>query len=1101
MNEREIFCEALQYTDPAQRAAFLDQVCSGDSSLRKRLEQLLVASDQSLNLLDGPLWTAGMEESSDSSSLVVEPDSPIGPYILREKIGEGGFGIVYLAEQNQPIHRKVALKLIKPGMDTQDVIDRFEAERQALAMMDHPHVARVIDAGATSRGLPYFVMELVDGLPITQYCDRETLSIPERLSLFRDVCGAVQHAHQKGIIHRDIKPSNVLVTLQNGRPTAKVIDFGVAKALHQRLTERSVYTQLGQMIGTPQYMSPEQAGVSGLDIDTRADIYSLGVLLYELLTGTPPFDRNMLRVAPLDEVRRIIREVEPPRPSSRVGTSLDSEMTVIAKDRQLDVPSLRRTLQGDLDWIVLKALEKDRSRRYESAGALADDIGRHLENRPVLACPPAAWYIAGKFFRRYSLTISITLLLFLAILIGAGLAVWQGTRAILAERRALADRDRAVAAETRNLALLYAADLRRAADAWQQRDATQMREALALHIPREGESDPRGFEWNWLWKQSGTISQELLPSGGPLYVLALRPTDGLLAAGGADGLLHLFDTRENRLLRSLDLGQSELNGLAYSPDGQWLASAGDDGTVAVWDTSTWRARWRVTAHQALAYQVAFSPDGRWIVSCGNEPDARVWAAENGTLLGVLGSDGLSLDNLSVSPEGLVALGSQGGGAWVYTSDRQLVARHPGTDRFTLVAFSPDGLWLAKGFPDHIIRLYGPGDVTRLSKTYTLPDQIRSLAFSPQANYLVAGDSGGAVHAWQIEALEPNQSSPSPPASFHNGATWQAHEGRVYDLLLSEDGKQLISAGSDGRVRTWAFEQSYMTRFVSKDYQGIAFDAEGELIATHVQGIHWLTGPRAGQPEFPVDGEWQVLCRASESGHLFATDAQYHLFRFSPDLDGRDLISAGENGWYVERMTATPAGDNVAAVYVHENTNEHRVLLLDVREKKVIETLPAGTVVALSYSPDGRLLAYAQGDAIHLVLAESGQEIGVLTGHRTTVSGLAFSPDGEQLASVSHDRSLKIWSASTWTEIWSTVAHQYGAIAVTFSPDGSTVATVGEGGILRLWKWQVERLALEVPVFRGMTCELHFSPDGTRLAALFPSEEIWLFDARESQPDY
>ncbi|XZE37226.1 protein kinase domain-containing protein [Pirellulaceae bacterium SH501] len=351
-----------------------------------------------------------------------------------EQIGEGGMGIVFVAEQTEPISRKVALKVIKPGMDSKTVIARFEAERQALAMMDHPNIARVLDAGTTSERLPYFVMELVRGVPITQYCDQAKASIEERLRLFQDVCAAVQHAHQKGIIHRDLKPSNILVTLHDGKPVVKVIDFGVAKALHQSLTDHTVYTAFNQVLGTPLYMSPEQLEMSGLDIDTRSDIYSLGVLLYELIAGTPPFDRDRLLKSGLDEMRRIVREEDPPRPSHRITTLIQSEISTAAERRGVTNKAFIRSLDSEIDWIILKAMEKDRNRRYDSASAFSADITRFLTHEIVTACPPSWWYLLQKSVRKNRIVLTTTTLITLSLIIGLAATIWQWQRAIVAER-------------------------------------------------------------------------------------------------------------------------------------------------------------------------------------------------------------------------------------------------------------------------------------------------------------------------------------------------------------------------------------------------------------------------------------------------------------------------------------------------------------------------------------------------------------------------------------------------------------------------------------------------------------------------------------------
>jgi serine/threonine-protein kinase len=395
-NIEEIFFAALELDDPDARSSFLDRAC-GDPEVRRRVERLLARDAQAGGFLESPAAppTVSVEPPSRSES----PGTVIGLYKLMEQIGEGGMGVVYVAEQTKPVRRKVALKIIKPGMDTKQVIARFEAERQALAMMDHPNIAKVHDGGTTPSGRPYFVMELVRGIPITEYCDRERLSIPERLELFVLVCRAVQHAHQKGIIHRDLKPSNILVTLIDGAAVPKVIDFGVAKATGASLTDRTLYTAFQQFIGTPLYMSPEQADLSGMDVDTRSDIYSLGVLLYELLTGATPFDEDTFRTAAFDELRRIIREQEPPKPSTRLS-SLGATRANVSANRKADARQLHRAVRGELDWIVMKALEKDRRRRYETANDFAADVMRFLTDQPVEACPASAWYRLRKFASR-----------------------------------------------------------------------------------------------------------------------------------------------------------------------------------------------------------------------------------------------------------------------------------------------------------------------------------------------------------------------------------------------------------------------------------------------------------------------------------------------------------------------------------------------------------------------------------------------------------------------------------------------------------------------------------------------------------------------------
>jgi serine/threonine protein kinase/tetratricopeptide (TPR) repeat protein len=476
-----VFLAAVAQRDVANRADVLDRECGADVALRQRVEALLRVLDEPDSPRDqrvGPttpetevtLTEPGDEgapliaseligatgdhttapDDTDRPALrpVTEgPGNRIGPYKLREKIGEGGMGVVYLAEQEKPVRRRVALKIIKPGMDTEQVVTRFEAERQALALMDHPSIARVFDAGSTDTGRPYFVMELVKGVPITEYCDTVHLTPKDRLELFIPVCQAIQHAHQKGIIHRDVKPSNVLVTMQDGKPVPKIIDFGIAKAVEQRLTERSLFTQHGTIMGTLEYMSPEQAEMSAMDVDTRTDVYALGVMLYELLTGSTPLERSRLRESAYAEILRRIREEDPPKPSTRLSESRE-RLPSVAAQRRTEPARLAKLVRGELDWIVMKAIEKDRTRRYETASGLARDIERYLAGDPVEAGPPSASYRLRKFAQKHRMALVTAGAIAGLLATAAALSTWQAVRATAAERRAAAEAQRATAAES-----------------------------------------------------------------------------------------------------------------------------------------------------------------------------------------------------------------------------------------------------------------------------------------------------------------------------------------------------------------------------------------------------------------------------------------------------------------------------------------------------------------------------------------------------------------------------------------------------------------------------------------------------------------------------
>jgi eukaryotic-like serine/threonine-protein kinase len=658
--EEALFHAARLLARPEERAAFLDLACADEPELHGRVEQLFAARAQADAFFDAspgrsiatpPALPAIPDHAPAATQATTDHDLPsrIGRYKLLQKIGEGGCGEVYMAEQEEPVRRLVALKVIKLGMDTRSVISRFEAERQALALMDHPNIAKVLDAGATETGRPYFVMELVRGVKITEYCEQARLNTRDRLELFIKVCQAIQHAHQKAVIHRDIKPSNVLVTLHDGVPVPKVIDFGIAKATQGRLTDHTLFTAFEQFLGAPAYMSPEQAEMSGLDIDTRSDLYSLGVLLYELLTGATPFDTKDLLRAGVDEMRRIIREVEPMRPSTRL-----TQHSVASKS---PITNRKSQINSDLDWIVMKCLEKDRRRRYETANGLAADLWRHLTHEPIVARPPSPAYKLQKAWQRNRLLCSAAGMVVTALVVGLAVSLWQARVAFRARQQAeesrlaetqgrraaqaaqaVAESERANAQQAADelLETLYAADIRAAYQAVQVNDFALAAALIGKYRPyvpiddsgpaknpTEPVARPRdllGWEWRWLWQ---------LCRSDELDTLQTAPTAARAVLAAHDTLLV---TSSNRWLRVTDRDSNEvvatpggpeafdsfidLGAVAFSRDGRYLAAKGGTA-VQVWRVGEWQSPYKELeglANFSMNSAVVFSPDSRTLAT-------------------------------------------------------------------------------------------------------------------------------------------------------------------------------------------------------------------------------------------------------------------------------------------------------------------------------------------------------------------------------------------------------------------------------------------------------------------------------------------------------
>ncbi len=785
MNEESIFLTALEKSSVGERSAYLDEACAGDLDLRARVEALITEHENPGSFLDGPPLVRNRTDLSQST-LLERDGTVVGRYKLLEQIGEGGFGVVFMAEQLEPVRRNVAVKIIKPGMDSKPVIARFESERQALAMMDHQNIAKVLDAGTTDLGRPYFVMELVKGSPITQFCDDHKLTPDQRLELFIPVCHAIQHAHQKGIIHRDIKPSNVLVCHFDGEPVPKVIDFGVAKAIDQRLTNQTVFTKFGQIIGTLEYMSPEQAEMSQLDIDTRSDIYSLGTLLYELLTGTTPFEADRLRSAAFDEMRRIIREEVPQLPSQRL-TTIENLRTVTAK-RRVDAQSLRRIVRGELDWIVMKSLEKQRTRRYESATNLARDLRRYLKREPVEAGPPSRAYQLRKFVsrNRAAVVTACTLLAVLCLgVIGTSMGMARARNeavkaSVFAERNMkLAESEQAAKRETEDqLRIVKAWGLTAYSQATRNRFPVR-----SLLLARESVAVTWGHD-----KTVTPIAHESLLSA--VSDFGGRPLVG--HKGGSGSLQGVW---------TLDI----------SADGRWLVSGSLDGTVRLWDLKAddiSGSSVELSGHAGVLTAAFITADSRWIVAGSwNMPirqrgSVYLWDlhAEQPSKMPVhLPNDaGVSAAAASVNGRWLVT-GSVDGAVrhWdlhAVAPSSSAVLLHDHEQLTMAVAIDSTGQRIAAQNGVNL-RLWNLTSDGIRRESYSLTAQKFAagvLKISPDDRWLISGGTDGSIVRWNMSSTPPSGSR----------ARLEGHTGAITSMSISTDSKWLATASFDKTARLW-----------------------------------------------------------------------------------------------------------------------------------------------------------------------------------------------------------------------------------------------------------------------------------------------------------
>jgi serine/threonine protein kinase/WD40 repeat protein len=851
--EEALFDLAVQKPDAAERAAFLDSVCQGNPGLRSRLEQLLkghFADDDFLTNSPKRPEAVPVPEPSEARLPPDARERMIGRYRLLERIGEGGFGEVWMAEQREPVKRRVALKIIKAGMVSDQAVARFEAERQALALMDHPNIARVFDGGTTEIGRPYFVMELVRGSKLTDYCDKNQLPMRERLELFIKVCQAIQHAHQKGIIHRDIKPSNILVTLHDGVPVPKVIDFGIAKATQQELTDKTLFTQFQQFIGTPAYISPEQAETSGLDIDTRSDIYSLGVLLYELLVGRTPFDPAEMVKGGLDALRRVICEKEPVKPSTKLRTLPAGDLTTTAQRRQTEAVKLTHQLRGDLDWIILKCLEKDRNRRYETANGLAADIQRHLAHEPIAARPPSTAYRIQKAWQRNKVVCTSAAMVAVALVAGTGVSIWQAVRATQAQRSsaqsqafAEAEQERAndqarkaSASEQQSRRLLYVADMNLAHQALKLNNLGKARRLLDRHRPAPGTEDLRGWEWRYLWQLTrGTPHVTLINRPVIGASVSLSPDGSFLAAGWRGGQVDLWNVPGRRLIRTLREPDGSGSGrAAFSPVRNLLAAVDQSDSVTLHDLDSGQesSLWQAPADFPCAVRdLAFSPDGSRLVIYGVsslEQGGRVWVVEIASrriegdyrTASNLQNPHFDAARLSRDNRRVVLTNCDGWGkhltlqCFELATGQKLWETEPLQDGgLTALALSHDGRTVASatGYDDTTIQIWDASDGRLVRRLHGHTGWVSNLVFTQAGNgeRLISSSADQTIRSWDTR-------------TWNETKVWRGHTDEVQALAVAAADPRIASAGKDGNLMVWTEDSEHEPegqRHLPADYEG------------------------------------------------------------------------------------------------------------------------------------------------------------------------------------------------------------------------------------------------------------------------------------------
>jgi eukaryotic-like serine/threonine-protein kinase len=1061
LDEDEIFEQARGFNNPTERRNFLAQACHNDAVLQARLEKLLAAEVEAEGFFSGDATLL----PATLFSVVEKPGDRIGRYKLLEKIGEGGCGVVYMAEQEEPIRRKVALKIIKLGMDTQAVVARFEAERQALAMMDHPNIAKVLDAGATATGRPYFVMELVRGLKIMEFCDNHKLSTRERLGLFKQVCHAIQHSHQKGIIHRDIKPSNVLVTLHDGLAIPKVIDFGIAKATTgQLLTDKTLFTAFEQFIGTPAYMSPEQAEMSGLDVDTRTDIYSLGVLLYELLIGRTPFETRDLLASGLDAMRRTIREKEPPLPSTHLSTLAQSDLAQVAKRHRSEPSKLANLVRGDLDWIVMKALEKERSRRYETAEALSRDIQRHLDHEPILARPASSWSRISKWARRRPAAAAVAGVIAVATLACAVLAVFASKQAISATRQSKE-------AELAREAATASAQQEQEGRQRVQRNVVRQYVANGSRLMNEGDlftallwyvealrldaGDPRREESHRI-RIASVLRQcpkllNVFSHGTMLYHAEFSPDGNKLATASNDHTARLWnlETGENTLVLPHN---NEVNDVGFSQDGLQIVTSSQDKTARVWDSGT-GALLHSMLHSDNVWRSAFTPDGAMIGTACEDGTVRLWNAITGERIGAPLQHESAVGCIVFSPDGrLLGTRTASGAArvWEITTHAERIRVNRSWTVFDPIAFSPNGRQIAMCDGSRVRIWNAETFEETFSPPFQFQEEVNSIAFSGDGTVLTACSADFSAQLWN-SAGEPIL-----------GRRIQ-HSGPILETRISPDGRRLLTAGQDAIAQLWNLRTGEPVGPPLKHILHVKFcrfNPDGRRLlfnscdqAARIWDLATADLPAPGRPVFANDHRL-----VSANGEYRLLDGDGKVVWITEGHSGRKLVAL-PHGAPVTYASFSPDGRSIVTACEERNPVSSK------RNDIFVWEVPSGrrlsgasmthdfTLLYVAFSPgtrDQRLLTCGFDFTARVWDARTGQPMSAWLRHRQRVSWGAFSPDGLTVATASWDKTVRVWDAYTGNPLTPPLEHRAIPAGAFWSTDLKRLHTITIDGYLQVW---------------------------------------------------